>query len=93
MLVTVVCAGVDKRDGQLFIGWSNSQGLKQECNWIATGFANYFCQVLLETNWRPDMTLQQAKELLDQCFKVMFWREKTGHDEIQFATVTIPESS
>ena len=28
MLITTICAGVDKRDNQLFLGWSNSHGLK-----------------------------------------------------------------
>ena len=62
--------------------------LKMETNWLATGFGNYFCTVLLDNNWRADMSAEEAKALIDKCLTVMFWRDKAGHDTIQIATVT-----
>ena len=87
-LITTVMAGIDKRNGESFLGWSNSHGLKVETNWFASGFGNYFCTVLLDNNWRPDMSYEEAKELIEQCLTVMFWRDKLGHITIQIGNVT-----
>ena len=44
MLITVVMAGIDKTKGnEVFLGTSNSHGMKIEENWVATGIGNYFC--------------------------------------------------
>ena len=44
MLITVVMAGIGKTKGnEVFLGTSNSHGMKIEENWVATGIGNYFC--------------------------------------------------
>ena len=37
-----------------------------------TGTGHYFCNVLIANNWREDMSFEEAKELVDNCFKVLF---------------------
>ena len=88
MLITTVVAGIDKRTKESFLGWSNFHGLKIECDWLATGFGNYFCTTLLDNEWKPDMSAEEAKALIERCLDVMFWRDKKGHDMVQLATVT-----
>ena len=87
-LVTTVMGGIDKRNGEVFLGYSNSHGLKIEQNWIATGFGNHFCTVLLDNEWRADLSADECKALIEKCLTVMFWRDKLGHDQIQIGNVT-----
>ena len=34
------------------------------------------------------MSGEEAKALIEECLKVMFWRDKAGHDQLQIGTVT-----
>ena len=89
MQITVVMAGIDRsKNNEVFLGTSNSHGMKIEENWVATGIGNYFCQVLLTNKWRPDMTEQEARSLIEECMRVLFFRDKKAHDLIQISTVT-----
>ena len=89
MQITCVMGGIDKsRNNEVFLGYSNSHGLKIESDWLATGFGDYFCQVLLQNNWKADMSAEEAKALIEKCLEVMFWRDKAAHDQIQIGTVT-----
>ena len=85
-LITTVMAGFE--GSQSFLGTVDSRGLKVEENFVATGFGNYFCQVLLTNHWRADMEEAEARALLQECLKVMFWRDKAGHDQFQVGTIT-----
>ena len=51
-----VMGGINKDNGEIFLGTTDMFGLKIEDNFILTGFALYFCQVLMENSWRADMT-------------------------------------
>ena len=59
-----------------------------EENYLLTGLANAYCQVLLENSWKADMSLEEAKALLTDCMKVMFYRDKKSHDVVQFVSIT-----
>jgi len=62
--------------------------LIEEPTWVCTGFANYMAKPIIANNWHKDMTEDQAKELLKECFKVLFYRDCGATDRIQFAVVT-----
>ena len=53
-----------------------------------TGTGHYFCNVLIANNWREDMSFEEAKELVDNCFRVLFYRDKTMTEHIQICAVT-----
>ena len=80
LYVKAVIAGIDKKDG-VFLGTTDFHGTKiDNMNFVATGLGLHYCQVLLQNSWRPDMTEAEAKALLDDCFKQMFYRDKKAHD-------------
>ena len=62
--------------------------MKQESNYVITGLGNHYCQVLLENRWHKDITKEDAVALIEDCMKVMFFRDKKAHDLIQISTVT-----
>mmetsp|Transcript_21175 Transcript_21175/g.49744 ORF Transcript_21175/g.49744 Transcript_21175/m.49744 type:complete len:195 (-) Transcript_21175:67-651(-) len=39
----------------------------QKMNYAAHGYAGYFCYSLLDRHWKPDMTEEEAKDLMAKC--------------------------
>ena len=66
----------------------NSQGLKIEQNFFATGLAGHYTKMILETEWKENMTEEEARALIVKCLTVMFYRDKKANDRVQIATVT-----
>lgn len=85
---TTVLAGTDKQTGELFLGMTDLYGTKVEGNFILTGLSAHYCQVLMQNAWREDLTEAEAKSVLEDCMKVMFYRDKKSLDNIQMSTVT-----
>ena len=54
-------------------------------NFIATGFGSYLALPLLREKWRPDMTEGEARALLEDCMKVLFFRDCRASPRIQLA--------
>jgi len=44
--------------------------------------------VLLHNAWREDLTEAEARAVIEDCMRVMFYRDKKAHDNIQISTVT-----
>ena len=86
--VTCVVGGINRTTGESFLGSSDFHGTKIEANYIITGLGNAYCQVLLANKWRADMSYEEAKALIEDCMRVMFYRDKKAHDEIQISTIT-----
>jgi 20S proteasome subunit beta 7 len=80
--------GVRKDTGEVFLGSVDLYGTKVEGNFFATGLASHYCQVLMQNAWKPELTEQEARKLLEECMRVMFYRDKKATDEIQIAKVT-----
>ena len=87
--VTAVIGGINKTTGEVFLGRSDFHGTKIEADYIITGLGAHFCEVLLANNWRADMSEAEARKLMEDCMKVMFYRDKKAHDKIQISTVTV----
>ena len=85
---TTVVAGVNKDDGEVFLGSSDLYGTRLEQPYLLTGLASHYCQVLMENRRREDMSEDEARALILDCMKVMFYRDKKAHDQIQFSIVT-----
>ena len=86
--ITAVIAGINNKTDEVFLGSSNFHGTKNEADYIITGLANHYCQVLFTNRWSIDMTKEAAVALIEDCMKVMFYRDKKAHDTIQISTVT-----
>ena len=85
---TTIVAGVSKDDGEVFLGSSDLYGTKIEQDFLLTGLSGYYCQVLMQNRRRDDMSEDEARALVLDCMKVMFYRDKKCHDQIQISTVT-----
>lgn len=79
--------GMDK-EGKKFLGVVDLYGNTFEGNHLVTGMAHYFCNVLLANAWHENITEAEAKKLLEDCFRVLFYRDKSMSDKIQFTVVT-----
>lgn len=83
-----IFGGVTKSTGEVFLGQCDLYGTRIEHGYLLTGLSSHYCQVLMENNWRADMTEDEARKLLSDCMQVMFYRDKKATDRIQIATVT-----
>lgn len=74
--------------GKSTLGLSDLRGTSFEDNHIATGYGAYIARPLLRNAWRPDITEGEAKKLIEDCLRVLFYRDARSYNRIQIATVT-----
>lgn len=77
-----IIGGVRKDTGEVFLGMVDLYGLKVEGNFLLTGLAAHYCQVLMQNAWKPDLTEQEARKVIEDCMRVLFYRDKKASDEI-----------
>ena len=63
-------------------------GTKVEADFLLTGLSAHYCQVLMQNAWREDLSEAEARAVIEDCMRVMFYRDKKAHDVIQISTVT-----
>jgi 20S proteasome subunit beta 7 len=85
---STIMAGVSKSDGEVFLGMTDLYGTRVEHNYVLTGMSSYFCSVLMANAWRDDLTEADARKIIEDCMRVLFYRDKQGSDNIQISTVT-----
>lgn len=80
----LVVAGTDLQ-GKPFLGMVDKIGTTVRDNFIATGFGGYLAMPLLREKWRPDLSEGEARALLEDCMKVLFYRDCRASCQIQLA--------
>lgn len=85
---STIIAGVSKTTGESFLGMTDLYGTRVEDNFLLTGLSAHYCQVLMANAWRADLTEADAKALIEDCMRVLFYRDKKASDNIQISTVT-----
>jgi len=75
------------RDGKSFLGLSDLKGSSYTDNTIATGYGAYIALPLMRNAWREDMSKEDAKKLLEECLRVLFYRDARSFPKIQIATI------
>lgn len=86
-----VLAGVDPKTGHIFLGYADMLGTTYESDSIATGFGGYLAQPLLRNAVEGkdlDMTEAEAAALLENCLRVLYYRDARSLDKVQYAKVT-----
>lgn len=86
----LVVAGFSAQ-GDSFLGFVDKIGTTYEDNYIATGFGSYLAMPILREKYREDMTEGEARALLEDCMKVLFYRDCRALNRIQIAKVTKDE--
>nr|XP_002740767.1 PREDICTED: proteasome subunit beta type-4-like [Saccoglossus kowalevskii] len=75
---------------RIFLGYVNMVGTAYESPTIATGYGAYMAQPLLRDAYEKNnkMSLQEAKDLITKCMKILFYRDARSYNRFEIAYVT-----
>jgi 20S proteasome subunit beta 7 len=76
------------KDGEAFLGSVDYIGTTYEDDFIATGFGSYLAIPILRKKWRPDMDEGEARQLLEDCLRILFYRDCRALNKIRIAKAT-----
>lgn len=82
----LLIAGFNK--GKSFLGSVDLIGTAYEDDFLATGFGSYLAIPILRKKWHPDMDEGEARALLEDCLRVLFYRDCRALNKIQIAKAT-----
>lgn len=88
----ILVAGMDST-GQPFLGSVDKIGTTVRDSVLATGFGSYLALPLLREKWRPGMTEGEARAILEDCLKVLFYRDCRASSQIQLAKCGTPNQN
>jgi len=71
----ILVAGVGDKDSAVFLGQVDLYGSAFQGDTLATGYGSYIAQPLLRKAFRPDMTYEEAKEVLRDAMRVLLYRD------------------
>ena len=71
-----------------FLGYVDLIGTAYEENFIATGFGAYLAMPLIRERWSADMEEGEARGLLEDCLRVLYYRDCRATYRIQIAKAT-----
>jgi len=85
----VLVAGYKQKNGKNlpFLGMVDKIGTSFSDTYIATGFGGYLALPLMREKWRPDLEEGEARALLEDCMRVLFYRDCRALNRIQIAKV------
>jgi 20S proteasome subunit beta 7 len=63
-------------------------GTCYEEDYIATGFGGYLALPIIRDRWKADMNENEAKLLLEDCLKVLFYRDCRASSRVLIAKAT-----
>jgi 20S proteasome subunit beta 7 len=89
----VLVAGFDPQSKEPFLGSVDKIGTTVKDNVLATGFGSYLAIPLLREKWRPGLTEGEARGILEDCLKVLFYRDCRASSQIQLAKVDVTAST
>jgi len=75
------------KDGEGFLGLADLRGTNYEDETIATGYGSMIARPLLRNAYRPDLTKAEAKKLLEDSLRVLYYRDARALNRIQIATI------
>lgn len=76
------------QDGKPHLSYVDMHGTNYQEDCISTGFGSYFATPLLRSRIRPDLTEQEARQLLHDCFVILYNRDCQAHYMVQFSKAT-----
>mmetsp|Transcript_8518 Transcript_8518/g.17146 ORF Transcript_8518/g.17146 Transcript_8518/m.17146 type:complete len:240 (+) Transcript_8518:31-750(+) len=81
------------RDGKAYLGSSDLYGTMYEDNFVATGLGGHLALPLIRKAWRADMSEEEARKLMVDCMRVLFYRDTRASAMIQVGTVSAAGSN
>lgn len=86
-LLNDIIIGGMRNDGTKELYSVDHFGTRYQDEFIASGLSEYLGITLLREKYRPDMTFEEARNLLQECMKNSFYVECRGSRMIQMATI------
>jgi len=86
----LVVGGVE--DGKTFLGLVDLYGSSYTENMLATGFGLHLALPILRNKWKEGMEHAEAKELLEECMRVLFYRDCRTINKFQLSTITAEQT-
>ncbi|XP_068602948.1 proteasome subunit beta type-4 [Brachionichthys hirsutus] len=85
---TVVIGGF--YNGESFLGYVDKLGVAYEAPTVATGFGAFLAQPLMREmlESKGELTKQEARELVERCLKVLYYRDARSYNRYEIAIVT-----
>lgn len=83
----LIVGGVQE-EGEIFLGLVDLYGSSYTENMLATGYGMHLAIPIMRNKWKKDMTEAEAKELLEECMRVCFYRDCRTINKFQLATIT-----
>jgi len=75
------------RDGNSFLGLADLRGTNYEDETIATGYGSMIARPLLRKAYREGLTQEEAKKLLEDSLRVLYYRDARALNRVQIATI------
>jgi 20S proteasome subunit beta 4 len=66
--VNMLIAGLDPLKNEPQVFWMDYISSMVSVPFAAHGYSGYFCLAVFDRYWKPDMTLEEAKSVLQKCF-------------------------
>eukprot|EP00947_MAST-08B_sp_MAST-8B-sp1_P005706 g5706.t1 len=83
---TIVVAGFS--GGESFLGMVDSIGTAFTEDFVATGFGGHLAIPIMREEWRPDVSEDEARALLEKCMRVLYYRDCRTINKMTFSTVS-----
>lgn len=83
-----LCIGGIAKDGKPSLTFVDLYGTTFEEDYLATGFGSYLAIPLLRARWKPDLTEAEAATLLTDGLRILWARDCTALNRVQFSKVT-----
>ena len=87
----LVVGGFDKKSNEPFLGYVDLLGTTYQSSTIATGFGLHLSQPMLRKaveGREATLTEEEARGILEECMRVLFYRDARSINRFQIATVT-----
>ncbi|XP_072139547.1 proteasome subunit beta type-4 [Mobula birostris] len=86
---TVVIGGISNNES--FLGYVDKLGVAYEAPTVATGFGAYLAQPLMREAAESQSVISkdEARQLIERCLKVLYYRDARSYNRYQLATVTM----
>lgn len=63
-------------------------GTSYEEDFIVTGFGGHMAIPIIRESWKPDMSEEDAVALVEQCLRVLYYRDCRTINKVQLAKIT-----
>jgi 20S proteasome subunit beta 7 len=64
------------------LGVTDLRGGSWEDNTVGTGYGNHIAQPLLRKAWHPEMSRDEARQLLENCMRVLNYRDARSYNRV-----------